>query len=690
MRVPLEWLKEFVPVKAKPEKLAGLFTMGGLEVELIERIGVDVIFELGVTPNRADCLSIIGIAREAAALSGEKLREMDRKAIKGSGRMSDFVKISVKHPKKCPRYSARVIDGVRIGPSPSWMVKRLADCGVRSINNVVDATNYVLLEMGQPMHAFDMRFLRGGRIVVRQAGEQMPFVTLDGAEKKIESEDLLICDGEGPVALAGIMGGENSEVRDSTTRVLLESAYFEPSGIRRTSRRICLSSESSRRFERGVDPNGTVLALHRLTELIVETAGGTPAEDWIDIYPKKIRPKTVSVSATDVARIIGVDIPAHEIRRLLGAIGLAAKGSGKGASGRVTVAVPTFRPDLERKIDLIEEVARLHGYDEIGEGMPSVVMSPVERPKNFSLEDAARDALVKAGMNEAVLYGFSSGDELKPFSELSGEPIAISNPLSLDMGFMRTTLIPGLLDVCRTNMSRQRKDVRLFALQGVFHRKKPLGPNREPRFIAGLITGRRYPRAWERAAEVVDFYDMKGCLEALMDSLGVAGQTIYQRGDAHGFLHSGQFANVLCGGELIGFVGMLHPDVLSPWGIEEEVFVFELNFDDVADVARRKDKRFSEFSRFPGVERDMALVVPENIPAVEIEKSISDSGVGFIDDVRIFDVYRGKGIEPGHKSVAVKVRFSRHDRTLTEDEVTSAMDRIMGSLKMGVGATLRT
>lgn len=295
MRVPLEWLKEFVEIRVKPERLAHLLTMGGIEVESIECLGRETVFELGITPNRGDCLSMIGIAREVAAVTGSKLKLPARKGPRGEGKIASRVKVSIKNKAHCPRYTARLIEGVSIGPSPAWMAARLAACGIRSINNVVDATNYVMLEMGHPLHAFDFNRIRGGRIEVKLAEEGAQFATLDGMMRRLEKDDLMICDADGPVAIAGIMGGSHSEVSQSTTSVLLESACFTGTGIRHTSRRLALSSESSRRFERGVDPNNVHAALNRVTELIIESAGGTPSADWADVYPAKIAPKRISL-----------------------------------------------------------------------------------------------------------------------------------------------------------------------------------------------------------------------------------------------------------------------------------------------------------------------------------------------------------------------------------------------------------
>jgi phenylalanyl-tRNA synthetase beta chain len=692
MKVPIEWLKTYVPIRLKPDRLAHKLTMGGIEVEAVERAGSETIFELGVTPNRGDCLSIVGVARETAAITNKEFRTPVWKAPRGKGKVADYVRISVKHKSRCPRYCARVIDGVRIGASPAWVVKRLAASGVRSINNVVDATNYVMLETGQPLHAFDLRFVGDKKIVVRKAGENTKFTALDGSQNEIVPEDLLICDGKGPVALAGVMGGENSEVRQSTTSILLESAYFEPIGVRKTSRRLGLSSESSRRFERGVDPNGSLSVLHRLTEIILEIAGGTPTADWIDLYPKKIQPKKVRLDCADVNRILGTELDAEGMAEILESEELRVAGRGTkrmSVAKSIVVTVPTFRPDIERPIDLIEEVARIYGYHNLKETMPVVGVSPITKPRFYDQELIARHALTGAGLNETVLYGFTSEESARPFACADGNSIPLTNPLSREHGVMRTTLISGLLDVIALNVNRQRTDCRVFALQRVFFGGVGGKEPTEPRMISGAMIGNRYPGSWDAAGLPLDFYDAKGAVENLLDAFDLGGAAIYQRGEGCDFLHPGRFAYVLIGNERVGYVGQLHPDVVNKWNLECETFVFELEFEKLSELSVSMDKTFSEISRFPFVDRDLALVLEDRIPAVEVEKAIQDSGTELVNSVRIFDVYRGKGIADGCKSLGITLRFARDEATLTDNEVDASLSKILNILQEKLGASLR-
>ena len=686
MRISLEWLKEFVDVKTSPEKLAEVLTMGGLEVESTEQQGSDTIFELGVTPNRADCLSIIGVAREVAALTKKRLRPQKRKIVKGKRRMADFIRITVKSPKGCPRYSARVIDGVRIGPSPAWMVRRLAAGGVRSINNVVDATNYVMFETGQPLHAFDYKFLRGGKIIVSNPKEPFEFMTLDGETRRILTTDLLIGDGEGAVALAGVMGGKNSEVSDQTRTVVLESAYFEPRGVRRTSKRLGLISESSRRFERGVDPAGTVGALNRLAEIICETAGGTPTADWVDIKPQKIPSCKVRLDAQEIKRILGIDIKLSEAKAICSRLGMTTVAQSKGS---LTLNIPAYRPDITRPIDVIEEIARLHGYHRIGETLPTAKVTPVVKPRFISKERLAREALVGCGFTEAVTMGFAGTTDHEPFRDFAPQPIEIANPLSQDEAVMRTLLLPGLLKAVALNESRQRYDIRLFAMAHVFH--KPQGGNiEEPFRLAGVMTGRRKLGNWDGAKDLVDFYDAKGAIEAVLKSLAIAKFAVWQRGDTYGFLHPGRSAAVLVGNRRVGFAGQLHPQAAKRWDLSGECQVFEVDFDVLANLSLSERPQFSELSKFPFAERDLAIIVDEKIPSVEILKVIQNSGVSLVTDVQIFDVYRGKGIPDGKKSMAYTIRYANSVRTLTDEEVNKAHTEIIRSLEKNLGAVLRT
>lgn len=669
-----------------PQKLGDMLTMGGLEVEEIDQVGTDTNFELGITPNRSDCLSVIGVAREISAHTGKKLKNAAVRSPRGKGRIADFLKVTVKSQKQCPRYTARIIEGVKIGPSPTWIVKRLASAGVRSINNVVDATNYVMIERGQPLHAFDARHVHGKKIIVKKAGDIKKFKTLDGVDHDLHADDLLICDAKRPVALAGVMGGENSEVADDTTTVILESAYFEPHGVRRTSKRLGCATESSRRFERGVDPNGVRAALDRLTEIIVETAGGTPTADAIDVYPRPIRPVKVILPVTEVKRVVGIDVPKAEVTKILSRLGFTVAGTAKS----YRVGVPTYRPDVSRPVDIIEEIIRLYGYHRIPETMPKANVSKLNVPKWYAQAEAARTVLANAGFTETVLSAFDR-DERAPLFAVSSEAAAavLANPLSREESMMRRNLVTGLFDAAQLNCSRQRRDLKFYALQRVY--TKPVGDvhAEEPIKLAGLMMGRRDPDDWQQNARQFDFYDAKAAVEAVVARLGLGQQVLYQRGGDYNFLVSGCYATVLVSNDRIGWVGQIHPGIAAQWDIEDPVFAFEIDFEELAKLARTVKPRFREISKFPFVERDLSILVDVKIPHVEIERTISQSSNTLLSGVRLFDVYRGKGVPEDKKSMTYSIRYASDERTLTDDEVRQAHAEVIDAVVTKLDAVLR-
>lgn len=682
MRVPLSWLKEFVSVRLAPESLAHQITMGGVEVESIEQCCGDSVFVLGITPNRADCLSVRGVAREVSAVLNLPLKKISQKVAPGVGNIAERVKISVKDPALCPRYCARVIDGVKIAPSPKWLADRIEALGLRSINNVVDATNFVMMECGQPLHAFDLDHVAGNRIIVRTADDGQQFQTLDGADRKLVATDLVIADAKGPVALAGVMGGKNSEVNDGTKTLLLESAYFAPSQVRRTARRLAIQSDSSYRFERGVDPSETLSALHRLTEIIVATAGGKPTKDWFDIYPKKISPVKISLPNMEVERILGVKYKPAEISSFLKRLGFGATA----AKGGFSVTVPTSRRDIERPIDLIEEIARVGGYDNIPDGMPQLSMAPVCYPKFFTEESAAADSLIADGFSEAVLYAFTSEDKIKNFAQ-GNKIIRISNPISAEQSAMVPSLIPGLLDGLTVNLGRQRMDSRLFALQRVFAPSAD-GPH-ESRMLSAVMMGRRYPDSWERSSEMCDFYDIKGAMDLLLARFSLGRRAAFSCDLPAQFMHPAHSTSISIDGKRIGWVGQLHPETLAPWGIDRDVFAFELDFELLSGLSAQVVHKYKELSRYPFVERDLAILVDVSRTASEIEAAIHESGAKDIERVSVFDLFCGKGIPDGKKSIALTIRFASPERTLTDDEISAAHTKVVAFLEGKIGAKLR-
>lgn len=686
MKLNYDWIKDFVEVRMTPQKLGDMLTMGGLEVEEIEQVGSDTNFELGITPNRSDCLSVIGVAREITAHTGKKLKNVNVRSPRGKGKIVQRLKVTVKSQKQCPRYTARVIENVTIRSSPSWVVKRLAAAGVRSINNVVDATNYVMIERGQPLHAFDEREVQGNKIIVKKAGDIKKFRTLDGVEHDLHADDLLICDAKRPIALAGIMGGENSEVADDTKTVILESAYFEPNGVRRTSKHLGCATESSRRFERGIDPNGVRDALDRLTQIIVETAGGMPTADAIDVYPKPIRPMRVTLPVTEIKRVVGIDVPKAEVVKILSRLGFTVSGTAKA----FRIGVPTYRHDVLRPVDVVEEIVRIYGYHRVPETLPQARVGKLHVPKWYAQAEAARLVLTNAGFAETVLTAFDRDERAPLFAEPSeAAPAVLANPLSREESMMRRDLVTGLFDAAQLNYSRQRKDLKLYALQRVY--TKPVGDvhAEEPLRLAGLMMGRRDPLDWQQNARQLDFYDAKASVEAVVARLGLQNQVVYQRGGDYNFLVNGSYATVLVSNDRIGWVGQIHPEIAAQWDIEEPVYAFEIDFETLAKLARTVKPRFREISRFPFVERDLSILIDHAIPHVEIERTISQSLNTLLTDVRLFDVYRGKGVPEDKKSMTYAIRYASDERTLTDDEVREAHAQVIDAVITKLDAVLR-
>jgi len=651
---------------------------------LIDEIGVnDVLLEIGITPNRPDCLSVVGTAREVAAILSAKAGYPDLSVNESGAPVSDYVSVEILSPEKCPRYTCRVISGVKIGPSPEWMKARLESSGIRSINNVVDVTNYVLLELGQPLHAFDYDLVKGKKIIVRQAGEGEIIKTLDGIERKLTGDDLLICDAERAVALAGVMGGADTEVTEGTRNILLESAYFSPDTVRKTSRKTGLKSESSYRFERGVDPEGVVRALDRAAALIAELAGGKVAAGRIDEYPAKIEPAVVSVSAKRVNAILGTNISEDEIISIQKRLGLELLSSD---SGVLTFKVPAYRVDLTREIDVIEETARLYGYNNVPVTLPAVGMK-TELPRSVRIvQSKFKEIFTANGFYEAINYSFEDEELLRLFSPEAALPIL--NPISKDGAVMRTSLTAGLVKNVLLNLSRQESDVRIFETGKVYI---PSSGDRLPKEInklAAAATGRKQPELWDR--EEIDFFDLKAILEKAFGALHVPAGAAFKSATEIEFLHPGKSAEITIDGEAVGYVGELHPGLRERLELTKRVYVAEIDLDAAARLTAGKKGEFKPLPKFPSVRRDIALVVDEGVSAGSIIDEIRSLGSGLIEDARIFDVFTGGSVQAGKKSVAVSLHLRAADKTLTEDEINKIQDKALKKLRLALGAELRT
>jgi phenylalanyl-tRNA synthetase beta chain len=662
-----------------------------LGMPVFEALGLkDVMYEIGLTPNRADCLSVVGVAREVSAMVGAELR-VPKPEIKESGNaISGQSSVVIEDAEFCPRYAARLIENVRIGPSPDWLVRRLETVGMRSINNVVDVTNFVMMELGQPLHAFDFNQLRENRIVVKRAKAGDRFTTLDGQVRDLTVTDLVICDGVGPVALAGVMGGENSEVSAETRNILLESAYFNPTAIRRTSKRLGMHTESSHRFERGTDVDMVPLALDRAAALIAELADGTIAPGSIDVYPEPLPVRTIPISVARTKQILGLDLSADDIRRKLEAIGLVCDLSGGQPAEAVKVEIPNFRPDLEREIDLIEEVARLIGYDRIPVTMPESSLTCQQLPIHLALERQVRDRMTFLGYSEVINYSFFNPDCLDklgiPANDQRRQQVKILNPLTEEQGSMRTTLVPGLLETASRNLAYRSEDLSLFELRPVFQAVEGTELPCESLRLAALLCGRREPLGWAQSADKGDFYDMKGVVEQLLMDLRIS-QVTWRPQHGETYYHPGKSCALYHGERLLGTLGELHPQVLRHYDLQSAI-ICDLDLD-ACFACRGGAVKFKPLSRYPDVQRDSAFLVDADVTAQQIFDVLGRIKLKDLESIDLFDVYRGEGVPEGKKSLAIRACYRALDRTLTDELIQNLHGKLVKAMEKELGAELR-
>jgi len=648
----------------------------------------DTIFEIGLTPNRADCLSVIGIAREVAAKLGKKVHHPQFKLVEAGPPIGNRASVTIEDPKLCPRYTARYIESCRIAPSPQWLVNRLKAVGMRSINNVVDVTNYVLLEYGHPLHAFDFDLLSGGKIVVRRAGEGERFTTLDGQERILKATDLTIRDGERGVALAGIMGGENSEIKETTTNILLESAYFNPTAIRLTSKRLGLHTESSHRFERGADIEILVRALDRAASLIADLSGGTVAQGVIDVHPLPVAQRTIPVRLNRVNQLLGINLSAEEVTAIFHNLEFAVTPT---EPGIMAVTVPSFRVDLEREIDLVEEVARLHGFENIPVTMPKARVFSDRPPRAQRLEKIARGSLVAQGFNEVINFSFIAPEAcdrlLLAMDDSRRVAVKLLNPLVTEQSVMRTTLLPSLLETAASNISHRELDLRLFEMRRVYHARPGEELPAEPLQIAALLSGRRDPEGWCQGNDPVDFYDAKGVVESILAALQISGVE-YVAETTEPFYHPGKSCFLMLKGKPVGSLGEIHPDVQENYGIEQPVYFIELDFERLI-MHGNEQPVIQAPSRYPEVARDIAMLLDDGIPAVRVLECVQGLRLKELEAVTIFDLYKGEHIPAGKKSLAIRVRYRSPERTLIDDEVTRMHQRVIDALASKLNVTVR-
>ena len=663
--------------------------IGADVVELLELN--DTVLELELTPNRADCLSMLGVAYEAAALTGRSVRLPEPELREEGDDIAGAVTVSVPDPDLCPHYAARHIRGARIGPSPQWLQNRLMAAGIRPINNVVDVTNFVMLEYGQPLHAFDAAKVAEGRIEARRARPGERIVTLDGQERELAPDMLVIADAEGPIAVAGVMGGANSEVTEDTVDIILESARFDAASVRITSRRLGLRTEASQRFEKGTDPWRVRAALDRAADLIARLAGGRVSKGVAEDLADSPEPRVVELSLERINRVLGTSLDALEVGTIWSRLGFEHEPL-PGPAWRVKV--PTRRLDIALDVDLIEEVGRLHGYDKI----PA---TPIEGPsttgtltKAQAIRREIRRVMTGAGLHEAVSYALTSPDRAALFPDLADgvRPIRVAMPMSEERSTLRTSLIPSLMEAAANNRARHIRDIALFEIGRVFHTEEAVLTRlpEEKQRLALLLAGLRRSAEWHGSAEPYDFYDAKGLLETLFARLGLSGRVSYRAASPAGF-HPGRTAAIELSTEqglaVIGYVGQLHPDLQREWDFAD-TFVAEVELSPLYEAADAS-VTYHPLPRFPAVERDLAVVVDSGVTAAELTASATEAGGKWLESVRVFDVYAGERLGAGKKSVALSLVFRHPDRTLTDEEASGAQARVLAALEKAFGAKLR-
>lgn len=691
MKVQVDWLKEYTEIDVTADKLGRILTMAGLEIESHEIVempdgGKSEVLELNVTPNRGYCLSHIGVAREVSALLNKSLKLSDPlKALEsewGAVAIGERVSVENLEPKLCPRYCALVIENVKVGPSPAWLRDRLIAIGLRPINNIVDITNFVMMEYGQPLHAFDLRLLAGNKIIIRRASKGEPFSSLDGTDLKLEPDALVIADEEKPVALAGIMGEANSQVSETTCHIMLESACFDPATVRQGSKKYGLRSDSSYRFERGVDWEGVISAQARAALLIKELAGGQICSGRVDIYPETGKPVIVSLRLSQLNQLLGASFNAEQVRDLLSRLGMEIASP----SENMEVRIPSFRPDLTREVDLIEEVARVDGFDKVETVYPVAGVRPVRISAKQSLIRKVREVFICSGFSETIHFSFierAVAEEFKTsFADEQDQVIALKNPLSSEYDSMRTSLLPGLLNTAVLNLSKGQKPLKLFEVGSVYYLGSS-GEQTEKAVFSAIVLGPYELTPWKPRGKAYDFYDLKGVLETLAAQLHLQLET---SSDDRSFMTPGKSVRVWVNNAELGCLGQMAAEK----NLVGELDIYALEIDlAVLEQQASSFRHFQPIPKFPETYRDISILVDRSVTAQQVEKLIFKASSPLIHKVELYDHFEGKKIQADKKSLTFALSFQSAERTLSDDEVNPLFENIFQALKSELGASLR-
>jgi phenylalanyl-tRNA synthetase beta chain len=682
MLISYNWLCELTGTALTPQELRERLTMVGLAIDAVEEKEGDFVLDVEVPSNRPDCLSHIGIGREVAVIERSKVQSPKSKVFKTEGKAGDFTSVEIRDPDLCPRYAARVVRGVKIAPSPAWLAKRLGEIGQRPINNVADITNYVLHELGQPLHAFDLAKLSEKRIVVRRAKADEKLTTLDGVERKLDSQMLVIADAHQPVALAGIMGGLDSEISGTTTDVLIESAYFNPDSVRRAARKLGMDTEASRRFERGADCENVLQAQARCVELICEIADGVATADAIDVYPNPLSARSVKFRPARVETLTSLQVDLSDITRILRALGFSGEARGTEA---MRFVVPSWRVDVAIEEDLIEEVARHTGYDKIASLLPPSNMPGEYQPAEKSRR-ALRTALTNLGFDEAVNFSFIDAARDEQFETLPGliveskkiDLVALSNPVLENAGRMRASLLQGLLEAVRHNMNHGTRDVRLFEIGRVFAGSTTGEVPLELDAWALIATGGATEEGHAGATREVDFFELKGALEAGVDAMKLGPLRLENANVKH--LREGQSAKImLADGTAIGSIGRLSEAIAASYKFRQPVYLAELDLTALLD-SKKRTIQYRPLPRYPSVVRDLTLLLGRDVSFSELVQAIDSEHIVDYSGTKLVGTYEGENIPEGKRSVTLRIEYRSNERTLRDEEVEERHRQLIDSL----------
>lgn len=647
---------------------------------------LDYVLEVTITPNRPDCLSLLGIARDLGAMMGKKVYPPRPQFKEMLEPIDSFVRLMVEARAQCPRYVCRLIRDVEVGESPVWLKRALEASGLRPINNVVDVTNYVLMELGHPLHAFDCDTLEGGEVRVRLAQPGEPLVVIDGTRLELTGEDLVIADKHRPIALAGVMGGAETEVSAGTSHVLLESAYFEPQAIRRTARRHGMSTDASYRFERGTDRSRLTLPLNRAAQLIQELAGGEIAKNYLDVQGTILEQPPILLNTERANRLLGLKLSSMEIADYLLYLGFEITRSDRES---LVVKVPSHRIDVTREVDLVEEVARLHNYNRIPSTLPRIIHSARPASEHETLVEDVRSAMGSLGFCEALNYSFISEHQSTQFGQDPGRMPHIANPLTVDQGLMRHSLLPRLIEAALRNRNQDEPSILLFEVGKVWRPGAEAGQaDGECWHLAAVMTGQTELH-WDQPARMYDFYDLKGVLEALFDRFGESRLEWPTRNDSPVF-HPARTAGIVWSGHMVGETGELHPELADALDLKQRLYAVQIDLDRLVELEAGRARTYRPITRYPGTHRDLALVVGDQVEAGRLVDTVREAGGALVEQVKVFDLYQGEHVPEGKKSLALRLRLRSVEKTLTEEEITGTVDVIVQALSDRYEAVLRT